>query len=77
MERLKTKSYKQIFSNDYFWRTCDRQEIDLIEERDGKLWAYEFNWQAKKVKAPKAWIKAYPGSEFRVTTKDNFLEFLL
>ncbi len=77
MERLKTKSYKQIFSNDYFWRTYDRQEIDLVEERDGKLWAYEFKWQTRKVKAPKAWTEAYPGSEFRVITKDNFLEFLL
>tara|TARA_R110002050_G_scaffold99874_4_gene207060 strand:+ start:6038 stop:6193 length:156 start_codon:yes stop_codon:yes gene_type:complete len=42
MERLKTKASKRIFSNDYFWRTYDRQEIDLIEERDGQLYGYEF-----------------------------------
>jgi uncharacterized protein len=42
MERLKTKLYKRIFSNDYFWRTYDQQEIDLVEERDGKLYGYEF-----------------------------------
>jgi predicted AAA+ superfamily ATPase len=77
MERLKTKSYKRIFSNDYFWRTYDRQEIDLIEDRDGKLYAYEFKWQPKKVKAPKAWIDAYPDSEFQVISRENFLEFLL
>ena len=77
MERLKTKSYKRIFSNDYFWRTYDRQEIDLVEERDGKLYAYEFKWQPKKVKAPKAWTDAYPDSEFQVISKENFLEFLI
>jgi len=77
MERLKTKSYKRIFSNDYFWRTYDRQEIDLVEERDGKLYAYEFKWQPKKVKAPKAWTDAYPDSEFQVISKENFLEVLI
>ena len=77
MERLKTKSYKRIFSNDYFWRTYDHQEIDLVEDRDGKLYAYEFKWKPQKVKAPKAWADAYPGSEFQVISKENFLEFLI
>ncbi len=77
MERLKTKSYKRIFSNDYFWRTYDRQEIDLVEDRNGKLWAYEFKWGTKKAKIPKAWANAYPDSEFQLISKDNFLEFLI
>jgi uncharacterized protein len=77
MERLKTKSYKRIFSNDYFWRTYDGQEIDLVEDRDGKLYAYEFKWKPQKVKAPKAWVDAYPGSEFQVISKENFLDFLI
>jgi hypothetical protein len=77
MERLKTKSYKRIFSNDYFWRTYDRQEIDLVEERGGRLYAYEFKWKLQKVKAPKAWADAYPDSEFQVISKENFLDFLL
>lgn len=77
MERLKTKSHKRIFSNDYFWRTYDRQEIDLIEDRDGKLYAYEFKWTPRHEKAPKAWAEAYPDSEFQVISKDNFLDFLL
>lgn len=77
MERLKTKSYKRIFSNDYFWRTYDRQEIDLVEDRDGKLYAYEFKWKPKHVKAPKAWNDAYLDSDFQVVSKDNFLEWLI
>lgn len=77
MERLKTKSYSRIFSNDYFWRTYDRQEIDLVEERDGKLYAFEFKWNPKNVKAPKAWQDAYPDAEYQVVSKENFLEFLI
>ena len=77
MERLKTKSYQRIFSNDYFWRTYDQQEVDLVEDRDGKLYAYEFKWNPRKLKAPKAWTDAYPDSEFQVISKENFLEFLI
>ena len=77
MERLKTKSYRRIFSNDYFWRTYDQQEVDLVEDRDGKLYAYEFKWGPRKVNAPKAWADAYPDSEFQVISKENFLEFLI
>jgi predicted AAA+ superfamily ATPase len=77
MERLKTKSYKRIFSNDYFWRTYDRQEIDLVEDREGRLYAYEFKWKPRNVKTPKAWSDAYPDSQFQVISKENFLEFLI
>ncbi len=77
MERLKTKHYKRIFSNDYFWRTYDQQEIDLIEEREGKLFAYEFKFAPRKVKTPKAWEQAYPESDFQVISKENLLDFLI
>ncbi len=76
-ERLKTKEYKRIFSNDYFWRTYDHQEIDLIEERDGNLFGFEFKYKPKKTKAPKAWSKAYPEALFQVVSKENFLGFLV
>ena len=77
MERLKTKEYKRIFANNYFWRTYDRQEIDLVEEREGKLFGHEFKYSPRKLKAPKAWTEAYPEAEFAVVSKDNFLEFLI
>ncbi|MBN1926122.1 MAG: ATP-binding protein [Prolixibacteraceae bacterium] len=77
IERLKTKSYKRIFSNDFFWRTYDKQEIDLVEEREGKLYGFEFKLNPRKVKAPKAWKEAYTDAEFHVISKENFLEFLI
>ena len=42
VERLKLQSYKPIYANNYFWRTWDQKEIDYIEEREGKLYGYEF-----------------------------------
>ncbi|MCK5368487.1 MAG: ATP-binding protein, partial [Cyclobacteriaceae bacterium] len=48
-ERMKWQHYNQVFCNNYFWRTYDQQEIDLIEEYEGRLHAYEFKWGNKKV----------------------------
>ena len=77
VERLKQRSYLNIFANEYFWRTYDKQEIDLVEEREGNLHGYEFTYSTKKKrKVPKAWAEAYPDASFRVITPDNFLTFL-
>ena len=76
LERLKKQEYQRLFSNNYFWRTYDQKEIDFIEDRGGQLYAFEFKYGNKKVKVPKQWEKAYPGSEFKVVNPDNFLEFL-
>jgi uncharacterized protein len=76
-ERLKVQQYKGIHANNYFWRTHDQQEIDWVEDRDGKLYGYEFKPSIKKVKAPKAWTEAYPDAAFKVIHKDNFEEFVL
>ena len=45
-ERVKHNSYASNFANLYFWRTHEQQEIDLIEEEDGKLRTFEFKWNA-------------------------------
>ncbi len=76
IERLKKRSYAPIYANDYFWRTWDQKEIDLIEERDGKLFGYEFKWGDKKIKAPKEWLEAYPESSFEIISRENYLEFI-
>jgi predicted AAA+ superfamily ATPase len=77
MERLKRNEYQRVFANYYFWRTYDRQEIDLVEERNGQLSGFEFKWIPRKVKPPKAWLDAYPDAGYHVVSRDNFLEFLV
>lgn len=77
MERTKKRSYKGIYGTAYFWRTHQQQEIDLIEERDGKLFAYECKWSVKKkVVAPKEWISIYPNATFAVITAQTYLDFI-
>jgi predicted AAA+ superfamily ATPase len=77
MERLKKREYNRIYANAYFWRTWEKQEIDLIEEEGGKLHAYEFKWKKDKVKVPSKWSETYKDSTFEVITKDNYLDFVL
>ena len=58
-------------------RTYDQKEIDYIEERDGKLFAFEFKWNIKKkVKPPSAWKEAYTASHFEVITPNNYLDWI-
>ena len=77
-ELIKKRAYDGISCNYYFWRTTQQQEIDFIEERDGKLTAYEFKWNpSKRAKLNTTFNKAYPNTEFAVINRDNYLDFLL
>ena len=76
VERMKKREYKQIFANQYFWRTWDKKEIDLVEERDGRLFGYEFKWRPKKTNPPADWLKAYPEAEYKVITPENYFDFV-
>ncbi len=61
----------------YFWRTYDNQEIDLIEENNGRLFAYEIKAGKKMPKVPIAFKNAYPDASFQVINRDNFLDMFL
>lgn len=76
-ERLKFQSYNRMLVYNYFWRTYDQQEIDWIEDRGGKLHAYEFKWNpSKNAKQPIAWKSNYPESEFKVINHENYLNWI-
>lgn len=76
IERLKKQAYKNIFTNNYFWRTWDQKEIDWIEEREGKLFGFEFKYSPLKTKKPKEFLDTYPNSSLTTISKDNYLEFI-
>jgi uncharacterized protein len=78
LERLKYQSIKNVASTNYFWRTYQQQEIDWVEDRGGKLYAYEIKWKDNgKTKVPSAWKAAYPEAEFTVIPPQNYLEWIL
>ncbi len=43
------------------------------EERDGKLFGYEFKRGHKKAKALKEWKTTYPEAELEIINKENYL----
>jgi len=77
-ERVKYLTYQEINCNQYFWRTHAQQEVDYVEERNGKMQAYEIKWNVNtKVRFPKTFLDAYPGTETHILTPQNIEEFLL
>lgn len=75
-ERRKASLNEGQHTDFYFWRTYDKQEIDLIEEREEALSALEFKWGDKHPAAPKAFREAYPHARFSVVNRENYLEFI-
>jgi hypothetical protein len=76
-ERMKRNAYSDYFSNAYFWRTTSQQEIDYIEDANGRLHAFEFKWQSKKpARFPGAFLENYPGSACTLVNNENFDEFV-
>lgn len=76
-ERRKANFNEGLHREFYFWRTYDKQEIDLIEESADSLTALEFKWGNKMPAAPKAFQEAYPYAEFHVVNRENYLEFVI
>lgn len=76
-ERMKRNHYYGLYCNRYFWRTTLQQEIDLVEESDGEMTAFEMKWNpAKKVLFSKSFTEAYNVKETITVTPDNYLEYL-
>jgi len=78
IERIKSLVYKRKAANFYFWRTYDQKEIDLIEEKEGKIFAFEFKWKEKpkKIAAAAQFLATYPQSKFQIITPQNLEDFL-
>ncbi len=78
-ERMKMLNTQERFCNSWFWRTQQQQEIDLVEEENGALRAFEFKWNPKKGKAniPASFAKAYPHATYTIVIPDNVDDFLL
>jgi len=76
-ERMKYTQYNDIFLNRYFWRSRTKQEIDYIEEREGKLFAFEFKWNPKaKYRFPKIFLENYTENEVAIVNTENYYGFL-
>ncbi len=75
IERMKYRHHHFINANQYFWRTYNGAEMDLVEERGGELKGYEIKW-GKKRTHPKSWLD-HKGASYRTIDRENFMEFIM
>jgi len=77
-ERMKFLQYNNMDTRQYFWRTTQQQEIDLVEDYQEKISAFEFKWgKSDKVRFSQTFTESYKGAETKIITPDNLGEFLL
>jgi predicted AAA+ superfamily ATPase len=72
-ERRKNHQYVNPKVEQYFWRTTQQQEIDLIEIDGEHMSAFEFKWNEKtKVRFSQTFSTNYPNTEFHVISPKGF-----
>jgi predicted AAA+ superfamily ATPase len=75
-ERIKKLRYENVLTRSYFWRTVQQQEIDYVEESEGKIKGYEIKWSAgAKIKSNKTFRETYK-AEIELIHRENFRTFL-
>ena len=75
-ERLKRNQNERLGLDFYFWRTYDKQEIDLIEMGSGTMNAFEMKAGKKTPSVPKAFANAYPQAQFAAVNINNYVEYI-
>jgi predicted AAA+ superfamily ATPase len=75
-ERLKANYNECLGKEFYFWRTYDKQEVDLVEESSSPLCALQFNWGSKMPIIPKSFSEIYPHVKHIGVNRDNYLDFI-
>ena len=77
-ERIKYNLYNGKENKYYFWRTKQQQEIDLIEEYEGRLSAYEIKWSKNtNLKIPKTFTKNYKVEKTVLINPGNYYDLLI
>ena len=77
-ERLKFLRYHNMDATQYFWRTTQQQEIDLIEEEQGSYSIFECKWgKNAKARFPQTFTDNYPVTEAHIISPTNIEDFLM
>ena len=77
-ERIKYLNYYGFYGSFYFWRTTQQQEVDFIEEQDGKFNAFEFKLSStKNTKLSSTFQNAYLVAGYHTISMLNVEDFLL
>ena len=76
-ELMKKSGIEQTPDTFYFWRAYTGQEIDIIKESAGTLFAIECKWSKETAMVPSLWKENYKNSKFEIINKNNYLEYFL
>ena len=77
-ERIKANKLQGIHATYSFWQSHTNQNIDLIEESDRGIFAFNFGFYPnKKTDLPPLFLKYYPEIPFMKITPSNYLNFLV
>jgi predicted AAA+ superfamily ATPase len=74
-EKYKSQLGLGYKTNLYFWRTYEGQEVDLVEDKGGKLIGWEIKLIRKGRRQPKDW-GLYKNSSWQEVDRENFWEFI-
>ena len=77
-ERIKSHQAHSRPTQQYFWRSSDGPEVDLVEERDGQLDLFEFKWSparqnTRTIHAIQAQFASTPAQ----VSRDNYESFVM
>ena len=78
-ERIKANQYAGRYVSSYFWRTTQQQEIDYVEESDGRFSVFEMNWNPRRANTqfPSSFLTAYDVRAKVVVTPENWMEWVM
>ena len=77
-ERMKFLRNLEKETTQYFWRTTQQQEIDLVEVTNGEMVAFELKWNTnRKTRIPQTFLTNYQVKETFIVSPENIEEFLL
>lgn len=75
LERMKKNQKENNHAKYYYWRSRDKQEVDLVEETGKQTIAFECKW-GKAPKFPGGFTKQYPNIPTIGINKENYWDYL-
>ncbi|MEO5909033.1 MAG: ATP-binding protein [Ginsengibacter sp.] len=77
-ERIKFLNNNEKEAKHFFWRTTQQQEIDLIEESEEGLKAFEIKWNENaKARIPLTFRENYKKADIRIVSPKNIEELIM
>lgn len=75
LEMRKKMNNNRILASQHFWRTYDGAEIDLVEQKEGDIHAFEIKYNKSRNKPPSSWSENFKDYTFNTITINNFYNF--